>query len=40
MSDTKIEIKIGEISFSGEGNQDWLSGQLDKILDKASELNK
>lgn len=38
MSISKIEVKIGEFSFSGEGNEDWLSGQLDKILDKAETL--
>lgn len=38
MSDSKIEIKIGEIAFSGEGTQDWLSEQLDKILDRAKDL--
>lgn len=40
MGEAKIEIKIGEVSFSGEGNQEWLTEQLDKILDKASELIK
>lgn len=38
MSEAKIEIKIGEIRFSGEGDQDWLSDQLDKIIDKAEAL--
>lgn len=38
MSESKIELKIGEISFSGEGDSVWLSEQLDKILDRASEL--
>lgn len=38
MSESKIEIKFGEISFSGEGDSAWLSEQLDKILDRASEL--
>ena len=38
MSEAKIEIKIGEIVFSGEGQPDWLSEQLDKILSKAEEL--
>lgn len=35
---SKIEVKIGEFSFSGEGNEEWLSGQLDKILDKAETI--
>ncbi|OEY65997.1 hypothetical protein [Marinobacter sp. X15-166B] len=38
MSEAKIEIKIGEIIFSGEGDQNWLSEQLDKIMDKAEDL--
>ena len=40
MSEAKIEIMIGEIKFSGEGDQKWLSEQLDKILSKAEELIK
>lgn len=38
MSESKIEIKIGEIKFSGEGEPAWLSEQLDKILGKAEDL--
>lgn len=38
MSEAKIEIKIGEMVFSGEGSADWLSQQLDKILGKAETL--
>lgn len=38
MSEAKIEVKIGQISFSGEGEPSWLSGQLDKILDRAESL--
>jgi len=34
MSDSKINIKVGIVEFSGEGNQDWLATQLDKILSK------
>ena len=40
MSDSKIQIKIGIVEFSGEGNQDWLARQLDKILEKVPELLK
>lgn len=40
MSESKIEIKIGEIKFSGEGEQEWLSKQLDKILEKSEDLIK
>lgn len=38
MADSKLEIKVGSITFSGEGNGDWLSKQLDKVLDKIPEL--
>ena len=38
MADSKIEIKVGSISFSGEGSGDWLSKQLDKVLAKIPEL--
>lgn len=40
MGESKIEIKIGEVKFSGEGDKEWLSEQLDKILDKAESLIK
>lgn len=38
MSESKIEIKIGQITFSGEGQQEWLAKQLDKILAQAEKL--
>jgi len=40
MSESKIQIKVGIVEFSGEGNQDWLAAQLDKILSKVPELLK
>lgn len=40
MSETKIQIKVGHVEFSGEGNQEWLASQLDKILEKIPELLK
>jgi hypothetical protein len=40
MSEGKIEITIGDISFVGEGEQNWVGEQLDKILEKAPELTK
>lgn len=40
MSVGKIEISIGDISFVGEGEQNWVAEQLDKVLEKASELTK
>ena len=38
MSEAKIEIQIGAVKFSGEGDKNWLSEQLDKILENAKEL--
>jgi hypothetical protein len=38
MTDAKIEIKVGNVSFSGEGQGEWLSKQLDKVLAKLPEL--
>ena len=38
MADAKIEIKVGAVSFSGEGDGKWLSEQLDKIIEKLPEL--
>jgi hypothetical protein len=38
MSDSKIQIKVGNIEFSGEGNQDWLCKQLDKVLEQIPKL--
>lgn len=38
MSESKIEIKIGEITFSGQGEPDWVAKQLDKILAQAEKL--
>ncbi len=32
----KVEIKIGNLSFSAEGNQKWLSEQLSKVLEAAT----
>jgi hypothetical protein len=40
LADAKIEIKVGTVSFSGEGTGDWLSKQLDKVLEKLPELAK
>jgi hypothetical protein len=38
MADAKIEVKVGQFSFAGEGTQDWLAQQLDKILGKAEKI--
>ena len=32
MPEAKIEVKIGDLAFSGEGDSSWLETQLDKIL--------
>lgn len=40
MSEAKIEVKIGEFSFSGSGDQNWLTHQLDKILEKAADMKQ
>lgn len=38
MEQSKIEIKIGEISFHAEGEQKWITEELDKILEKIKDL--
>lgn len=38
MANSRIEIKIGSIEFIGEGEQEWVTEQLDKILEKAENL--
>lgn len=38
MIEAKIDIKIGEIQFSGQGDQEWVGKQLDKILAQAEAL--
>ena len=40
MSIAKLEFSLGGLSFAGEGEQEWLSKQLDKLLEKASQLSK
>jgi len=38
MADAKIEIKVGAVSFSGEGDGKWVGEQLDKVLGKLHDL--
>ena len=38
MTEAKIEVKIGQIQFSSQGDQDWVAKQLDKILSQAEKL--
>jgi hypothetical protein len=40
MADARIEMKVGAVSFSAEGDGKWVSEQLDKFLDKIQELAK
>jgi len=40
MANAKIGFTLGNISFSGEGEEGWLTNQLDKIIDRAPELMK
>jgi hypothetical protein len=40
VSEGKIEIKIGHVQFSAEGEQAWVSDQLDKMLKHAESLAK
>jgi hypothetical protein len=35
MAQAKIDVKFGNISFSGEGDSAWLESQLDKLLASA-----
>jgi hypothetical protein len=35
MSQVKIQIKVGDVEFSGEGEQGWVSAQLERILNAA-----
>jgi hypothetical protein len=34
----KIQVSVGAVSFSGEGNEDWLEKQFDKLLASAASL--
>lgn len=38
MPDARIEFTLGVLSFSGEGEQDWLATQLEKVLKAAPEM--
>src|SRR5262245_3023688 len=40
MIPSKIEVNVGGVSFSGEGEQAWLADQLDKVLRAASEITR
>ena len=38
MPQVKIQIKVGDVEFSGEGDQGWVSTQLERVLKAASSL--
>jgi len=38
MAESKIEIKVGNVEFSGSGSQKWVSEQLEKMLTRIPEL--
>jgi hypothetical protein len=38
MSQSKIEFRLGAIHFIGEGDKEWVTKQLDKIISQASSL--
>jgi len=40
MPNGKIEVKLGSFSFMGEGDENWLAKQMDKILEKLNQLQK
>lgn len=38
MSTSKIEVTVGPVSFTGEGEQAWLAEQLEKVLRAAPQV--
>ena len=38
MTTAKVDIKIGALSFAGEGDKEWLAKQLDKLIQHAPAL--
>jgi len=40
MADAKLEIKVGAVTFTGEGSEKWLAEQLKSVLEKLPELTK
>jgi hypothetical protein len=40
MADAKIEIKVGEVSFVGEGTETWLAAQLENVIKRLPDLVK
>jgi hypothetical protein len=40
MGESKLQVKIGRVEFSGEGDKEWLTQQLDKILSRVDSTSK
>lgn len=40
MAESKMSVTIGDFTFSGEGSEEWLSKELDKIVERAEFLVK
>lgn len=40
MAEAKIEIKVGEVSFVGEGTEAWLTSQLESVIRHLPDLIK
>ena len=38
MAEAKLEVKIGDVSFTGEGSEKWVSDQLKMVLDALPNL--
>lgn len=38
MVQSKIDVSIGDVSFSGEGEQEWLAEQLERVLKAAPHI--
>ena len=38
MANARLEFKIGNLEFVGEGEQDWVTEQLDKMLERLPDL--
>lgn len=38
MAEAKVQFALGKLSFSGEGDQTWLSEQFEKVLSAAPKL--
>jgi hypothetical protein len=39
MTNARLEVTAGSFSFVGEGDQEWLTSQFDKLLDRVEQLS-